>query len=152
MSHRATDFDDCQRQVFPTRVTAREAYHLMTASPPPAVRFLFGLRDALGKIVGIKPIEGFSSQVHPSPSSTKLDFFDVDEDYPERLILSSTDHHLKVIIAICVEEHGVGSLVSVTASVDCNNFVGHLYMLPVRPIHKVMTSWMLKQAALTSER
>ncbi|WP_201281760.1 DUF2867 domain-containing protein [Methylosinus sp. Ce-a6] len=87
-----------------------------------------------------------------NPVNLSVPFFTVEEISANRLVLTSRDRHLAVMV--CVDffsqrnaDIGVDALdrLRLTASVVTNNRFGRLYMLPVAPAHKLIVSWMLRK-------
>lgn len=130
--------------------TAFDAYCVMTADIPLLLRLAFWLRDWVSAAFGVKKIGGFEKQrpVIAPKVGEMLDFFSVEEVSPDRLVLTSRDRHLAVMVCLDLRSRGntnFSKCLRVTASVVTNNRFGRLYMLPVAPAHRLIVSWMLEK-------
>ncbi|MDA3888953.1 MAG: DUF2867 domain-containing protein [Allgaiera sp.] len=76
-----------------------------------------------------------------------LDFFLVEGATPERLLLSARDRHLDVLICVTASPVAGATEAAITSSVVTHNLFGRAYMLPVRPVHRILVRWMLSRLA-----
>jgi hypothetical protein len=130
--------------------TAFDAYCVMTADIPALLQLAFWLRDRVSGAFGVKGIGGFEKRrsVLAPKVGEMLDFFSVEENSPGRLVLTSRDRHLAVMVCLDLQVRGntkFSKCLRVTASVVTHNRFGRLYMLPVAPAHRLIISWMLKK-------
>jgi len=127
-------------------MSALTAYAGMTAYRPCWLRAAFGIRDLCCAPFRLQPIGGFSGKAPPREiaAGDKLDFFDVQEVSDEELVLSFSDKHLVVVVALNLEPviNGKRKL-SVTTSVHVHNWLGKMYMFPVKPAHGIIVRKML---------
>jgi len=127
-------------------ISALKAYAGMTAYNPCWLRTAFGIRDRCCALFRLQPIGGFSG---PIPSreiapGDKLDFFDVQKVSDAELVLSSSDKHLIVVVALNLAPAMNGKrTLSVTTQVKTHNLLGKLYMLSVKPAHGIIVRKML---------
>ncbi|MEW2913838.1 DUF2867 domain-containing protein [Leisingera sp. JC11] len=136
------DFLDTQSLVLPVQVTPLEAWNIMHSRPLPGLKLAFRLRDAISALFGVKRIGSFSGRRHEDVAvGSKLDFFLVEAVSDEVLTLTVRDRHLDVMTCV-TSSSGV---LSITSSVKTRNLFGRLYMLPVRPAHKLIVSRSLKR-------
>ncbi|WP_291738017.1 DUF2867 domain-containing protein [Leisingera sp. F5] len=136
------DFLDTQSVVLPAPVTPLEAWNIMHAKPLPGIKLAFRLRDAISACFGVKRIGGISRAPKAAvQSGDKLDFFLVEALSDEVMTLTVRDRHLDVMT--CVSSSS--GVVSVTSSVKTHNLFGRVYMIPVRPAHKLIVWLSLKR-------
>jgi len=127
-------------------MSALKAYAGMTSYNPCWLRTAFGIRDRCCTLFGLQSIGGFSGTAPASAIApgNKLDFFDVQKVSDEELVLSSSDKHLVVIVALNLAPAKDGKrTLSVTTTVKTHNLLGKLYMLPVKPAHGIIVRKML---------
>jgi len=129
-------------------MSALSAYAGMTAYNPCWLRAAFGIRDMCCAPFRLQAIGGFSGKAPPQGvvAGGKLDFFDVQKVSDEALVLSSSDKHLVVVVAL----HLAPAIddkrkLSVTTSVKVHNWLGKIYMLPVKPAHGIIVRNMLNR-------
>lgn len=145
------DFLDTRCTDLPRPVTPLEAWRLMHARPLPGLRLAFRLRDAISACFGVRRIGGISGQMPEQVrAGDKLDFFLVEAVSDRILTLTVRDRHLDVMTCLS-SNNGV---LTVTSSVKTHNWFGRIYMLPVRPAHKLIVNLCLKRLrrALAQER
>ncbi|WP_264210125.1 DUF2867 domain-containing protein [Leisingera thetidis] len=136
------DFLDTQSIVLPVQITPLEAWTMMHAQPLPGLRLAFWLRDAVSARFGVKRIGGISGRPHREVQpGDMLDFFLVEAVSDEVLTLTVRDRHLDVMTCIS----SASGVLSVTSSVQTHNLFGRLYMVPVRPAHRLIVAIMLKR-------
>ncbi len=136
------DFLDTQSVVLPAPVTPLEAWNIMHAKPLPGMKLAFRLRDAISACFGVKRIGGISRAPKAAvKTGDKLDFFLVEALSDEVMTLTVRDRHLDVMT--CVSSSS--GVLSVTSSVKTHNLFGRIYMIPVRPAHKLIVALSLKR-------
>lgn len=136
------DFLDTQSLVLPVEVTPLEAWNIMHSQPLPGMKLAFRLRDAISALFGVRRIGGFSGQPHKDVAvGDKLDFFLVEAVTDKLLTLTVRDRHLDVMTCVTCSS----GVLSITSSVKTHNLFGRIYMLPVRPAHKLIVSQSLKR-------
>lgn len=146
------DFFDEQTISLRKQLSALEIYRKLTDPLPWIFRLLIRLRDALGRPFGLKPIRGFGQSTPYMKDGVRyLDFFEVKSLEEKQLHLLATDHHLAVLLSIQTVDAQRGSEITVTARVSCKNLIGHLYMQPVRVVHRWITRHMLEQLKKSTE-
>jgi len=114
----------------------------MMSQPPPLLNLAFRARDAISSRFGVKKIGGFSktSKTSVKPGEM-LDFFLVEFASEDVLSLSERDSHLDVLT--CISR--VDKEITITSSVITHNTFGRIYMLPVRPAHKIIVRSFLQR-------
>lgn len=123
-------------------ISPLDAWNLMTTGPHPFLRGAFWIRDAISSWFGVKRIGGFSAvPKHTVKIGDHLDFFLVEHEGPDVLVLTERDRHLDVMTCISTRERRL----TITSSVVTHNLFGRLYMLPVGPAHKLIVNIMLRR-------
>ena len=117
-----------------------EAWNLMVEGSHPFLRGAFWIRDTISSCFGVKRIGGFSPvQRHAVKVGDRLDFFLVEQEEPDVLVLTVKDRHLDVMTCISTRERRL----TITSPVVVHNWFGRVYMLPVGPAHKLIVNAML---------
>ncbi|AHD00442.1 DUF2867 domain-containing protein [Leisingera methylohalidivorans] len=143
------DFLDTQSIVLPVPVTPLAAWNIMHARPLPGMKLAVRLRDAISACFGVKRIGGISRTPKAAvKTGDKLDFFLVEALSDEVLTLTVRDRHLDVMT--CVSSNS--GVLSVTSSVKTHNLFGRVYMIPVRPAHRLIVARTLKRLQQELER
>ena len=145
------DFLHCAAVRIGGRVTALQAYCAMTAHIPAWLSTAFRLRDFVSRRFRVADIHGFTPRTAEREPAVgeRLDFFTVEAIDAHRLVLTSRDTHLAVMVCLDLTPAGEGVLrLSVTTSVQRYNAFGRLYMIPVGPAHGPIVKRMLKNAVL----
>jgi hypothetical protein len=129
------DYYDSRSVTLPTAITPLEAWNLMTAEPRPMMRMAFKTRDTISALFGVKRIGGFSGARRATVKiGDRLDFFLVEHNAPDMLVLTERDRHLDVMICLSIADR----VLTITSSVVTHNAFGRIYMLPVGPAHKLI--------------
>jgi hypothetical protein len=108
------------------RVNAIEATRMAFAQGPAWVRVLMGLRNGLGRLVGLKP----------APASG----FPVVRETPDQVVLGFDDKHLDFRIVV---EIG-GGFATVTTIVRWHNAWGRAYLAAIMPFHRAIAARMIE--------
>ena len=100
----------------------------------------FGIKD-LGTLSGISA----DKQAADYKPGQRVGIFTVFENHFDEAIIGDKDKHLNVALSIYREEHPNGMQVSLTVTtiVHINNLLGRIYMLPVKPMHKLIAPTVL---------
>jgi hypothetical protein len=108
------------------RVTAMEATRMVFAHGPRWVRALMGLRNRLGRLVGLKagPPSGFP----------------VVRETPDQVVLGFDDKHLDFRVVVEVG----GGFITVTTVVRWHNVWGRAYLTAILPFHRVIAPRMIE--------
>ena len=99
----------------------------------------------MGRIVGLKDL-GTLSGVAADKSALdyqpgdRVGIFPVIENTFDEALIGDDDKHLKVVLSVHRQEHAGEGLVSITITtvVHVKNRLGSLYMLPVKPMHRLI--------------
>lgn len=108
------------------------------------------IRNRVGRLFGIKDLGTLSGitddkQACDYKPGERVGIFTVFENGFDEAIIGDKDRHLNVALSIYREEHPDGTQVSVTATtiVHTNNLLGRIYMLPVKPMHRLIAPTVL---------
>ena len=106
-------------------------------------RVLLGIRERIGKMVGLKTandvpeeeredyLKNFKGEVGES-----IAVFEVLDKNDQELVTGQKDKHLDFKLSFRSYKDGSETKVELITLVKFNNFWGKLYFLPVKPIHK----------------
>jgi len=119
-------FADAYKVPVVHRVTAMEATRMVFGHGPRWVRALMGLRNRLGRLVGLKagPASGFP----------------VVRETPDQVVLGFDDRHLDFRIVVEVG----GGFITVTTVVRWHNVWGRAYLMAILPFHRVIAPRMVE--------
>lgn len=138
----ALDYYDRRSVVLPADISVLEAWNIMTAEPGMFMRLAFRIRDGISSRFGVKRIGGFSGLPRNTvQAGERLDFFLVEHNAPDVLVLTERDRHLDVMICLSITDR----VFTITSSVLTHNTFGRLYMLPVGPAHKLIVNSNLRR-------
>ncbi len=122
-------FADAFRVPAPQGVDAIEAMRLAFAHRPLWIRTLMGLRNRLGKLVGLKP----------APSRG----FPVVRQSADEVVMGFDDRHLDFRVVMAV----AGGWATITTVVRWHNAWGRAYLALILPFHRVIAARMLEGVA-----
>ena len=123
-------FADAYKVPAPRGVDAIAATHMAFARGGPWwIRALTGLRNRLGRIVGLKP----------APASG----FPVIRQAPDEVVLGLDDKHLDFRIVVTV----AAGFATVTTLVRWHNAWGRAYLAAIMPFHRVIAARMIEGVA-----
>lgn len=124
------------------------------ARTPGWVDFCMRLRNRGGALVGLKNLGGLSAISASKPAEAyqqgdRVGIFTVFENTFQEALIGDRDKHLDVVLSIHRgAESGDGrSLVTVTTVVHVKNLLGRVYMLPVKPMHRLIAPAVLASVA-----
>jgi Protein of unknown function (DUF2867) len=116
--------------------------------PPPWVRRLIGLRDALVAGFGVKT----SREVRRAAIADKadrIDFFRILGRSNRELILGEDDRHLDFRLSLLLRAgpEGLGDEVVATTVVRCHNALGRAYLVLISRFHRLVVVGILTRAS-----
>ncbi|MEB2777714.1 DUF2867 domain-containing protein [Algoriphagus sp. D3-2-R+10] len=122
------------------------------ASGPKWVRELFALRNKLVSIVGLKTSGDSSNREKQLKNfecepGEQLGLFKVFAKNENEVILGEDDRHLNFRVSLFLERktnEKAKKNLTISTTVEFNNWFGRLYFLPVRPFHKLIVPTMLR--------
>lgn len=108
------------------------------------------LRNRAVQLVGLKNL-GELSEINPAKADTdyrpgdRVGIFTLIENTPDEVLLGDSDKHLDVVLSVhCARPAGQPVRVTVTTVVHTKNRLGRLYMLPVKPMHRLISPSVLR--------
>ncbi|MGM9428086.1 DUF2867 domain-containing protein [Hydrogenophaga sp. MI9] len=108
------------------------------------------LRNRAVQLVGLKNL-GELSEIDPAKAPAdyrpgdRVGIFTLFENTPDEVLLGDRDKHLDVVLSVhCARREGQPVRVTVTTVVHTKNRLGRLYMLPVKPMHKLIAPSVLR--------
>ena len=122
-------FADAYKVEAPRGLDAIEATRLAFAHGPLWIRALLGLRNRLGRVVGLKP----------APPGG----FPVLRQAADQVVLGFDDRHLDFRVVVAV----AGGFATVTTLVRWHNAWGRAYLLAIMPFHRVIVARMVEAVA-----
>jgi Protein of unknown function (DUF2867) len=133
-------------------ITIQKVGKAFFTSSPKWVDKLFTFRNKIVSIFGLKTSGKITDR------KTQLDNFDCEEGQQlglfkvfscttNEVIFGEDDKHLNFRVSLFMENHDEDTrqkTVTISTTVEFNNWFGKLYFLPVRPFHKVIVPVMLR--------
>jgi hypothetical protein len=125
---------------------------LRVARQTPAwIEGLMALRNRVVSLVGLKDL-GALSRLDPGKHADdyrpgeRVGIFTLISRSADEVLLGDSDRHLDVVVSVHRQRlDGVGPVVvTVTTVVHVHNRLGRLYMLPVRPLHRLIVRAMTR--------
>ncbi|MGF1638030.1 MAG: DUF2867 domain-containing protein [Cyclobacteriaceae bacterium] len=103
---------------------------------------IFGLKTSGDNVSREKQLENFKCE-----PGEQLGLFKVFDKTANEVILGEDDKHLNFRVSLFLDQLNTDTLtkdLTVSTTVEFNNWFGRLYFLPVRPFHKLIVPSMLK--------
>lgn len=122
-------FVDAYRVLLRSRIDAMEATRLAFARGPLWIRALLGLRNVLGRLVGLK--------------AARSGGFPVIAQSADEVLMGFDDKHLDFRVVVGV----TAGHATVTTIVRCHNVWGRAYLSLVKPFHRVIAARMIEGVA-----
>lgn len=124
-------------------------------STPGWIEACMKARNRVGKMVGLKDLGTLSAIDPDKPAKDyrrgdRMGIFTMLENTFDEALFGDSDTHLNVVLSLHRQPHpddGQGVLIRLTTVVHVKNWLGHLYMLPVAPMHKLITPAVLANIA-----
>ena len=117
---------------------------------PRWVETCMNLRNRAVQLVGLKNL-GELSEINPAKPDAdyqpgdRVGIFTLFENTPDEVLMGDRDKHLDVVLSVhCARPAGQPVRVTVTTVVHTKNRLGRLYMLPVKPMHKLISPSVLR--------
>jgi hypothetical protein len=127
----------------------------MFESPPGWVSALADLRDRIVSVFGLKKASDLirhglsSADGKPAESGKAHVNLSVLKRAGNEVFIGENDRHLDFRISVLGSPIDSGTEICVVTSVKLNNFLGRLYLLPVKPMHRLIVPAMMRRAART---
>lgn len=126
--------DSVSRRIKPAEpLTPDDIFEQMFCNFPEPVAWLFKLRNAIVKPLGLKGGDGFRNLIS--------------ERNDEEIILSKNDKHLCFWVGIyCSQPQDGWQEAAVTTVVKFNNFLGRIYFVGIWVFHKLLVKSLFRKA------
>lgn len=102
-------------------------------------------RNRAGQMVGLKNLGTLSSVDSDKPAlayqaGERIGIFTVIENNMDEALIGDEDKHLNVVLSIHRQPHAHSQLatITITTVVHVKNLLGRIYMLPVKPMHRLI--------------
>jgi Protein of unknown function (DUF2867) len=130
---------------------ALEQFLRVAKRTPVWIDRLMTLRNHIVAIFGLKNLGGIA-QIDPNRRASDYEagdhvgIFTLISNSPNEVLLGDSDKHLRVVVSIHKQAEPVdgNAIITVTTVVHIHNWLGWLYMLPVKPAHKVIARSMVR--------
>ena len=131
-----------------TQVNLSALGHFLTtaAKTPRWIDLCMRLRNRVAKKLGLKHL-GVLSDVQAAQNESmykvgdRVGIFSLLENPPLEVLLGDQDKHLTVTLSVHLSQSPTtagGQLVTVSTVVKTHQLLGRLYMLPVKPMHRII--------------
>ncbi|MEC2076344.1 DUF2867 domain-containing protein [Metabacillus fastidiosus] len=117
---------------------------LFLISAPTWVTNLMKIRDRLVSLIGLKTSSPSKIQNITLKQGSSIGIFRVINRASNEILLGEDDRHLNFRVSILLDEADGLKYVTVSTVVYFNNWLGRLYFVVVRKVHKAIVSAMLK--------
>jgi Protein of unknown function (DUF2867) len=139
------DFFDCYQAPLEKCSTASQAYQAVFGHVPEWVLKLMIFRNSLAKIFGLKHHSkeeireiNKSTYKHPYQIGQRAGLFLVDTVDSQELIVGDDDSHLNFRISVFIHLIDGRRVLSVSTVVFINNWLGHIYIFLIKPLHRLI--------------
>ncbi len=132
------------------KVTATHVVKSFITATPSWVLWLMKIRNAVVKLFGLKApkvkdieesINNFQGKVGDSFAGS----FKVLAVKEGEILTGEADKHLDFCLSFIIQERGSSYQIRLVTVVYFNNWLGRLYFLPVKPMHKLIVISLLKR-------
>lgn len=144
-------FSDCYRVgvADPSRSALEHVLYIF-ADTPTWVSMLMSIRNRAVSLVGLKNLGRLGQFDRSKPAASyvagdRVGIFSILSNTADEVLLGDDDKHLRVTLSLCklAATADTPPGVALTTVVHIHNALGHLYMLPVAPMHKLIAPAML---------
>ena len=153
--HEKYDYFDCYKGSLndeENKINSTDVAKALFISTPKWVGILFILRNSIVTVFGLKTSEKTNDRKQQLDNfnfepNERLGLFKVFSKSDNEVILGEDDKHLNFRISLLIENLNTENLIkeiTITTTVEFNNWLGKLYFLPVRLFHKIIVPRMLK--------
>ncbi len=124
---------------------------------PRWIEYCMTARNKVGNLFGLKDLGTLSRVARNKPASEyipgeRVGIFTLFENSFDEALIGDRDKHLNVMLSIHREALPDNKQVAITVTtvVHVKNMLGRLYMLPVKPMHRIIAPAVLNAIASTS--
>ena len=128
-----------------TSLSALDHFVAVVKHTPRWVNACMALRNRTVALLGLKNLGHLSALAHDKPASDyrpgdRVGIFTLFENTFDEVLLGDKDKHLDVVLSVhrSLPPGASEVVVTVTTVVHVKNTLGRLYMLPVKPMHRVI--------------
>ena len=131
-------------------ITSTDVGKAFFSSGPEWVGKLFTLRNKIASVFGLKTSGGLSNREQQLATfncepGEQLGLFKVFAKNESEVVLGEDDKHLNFRVSLFLEQkESTQKMLTISTTVEFNNWFGRLYFLPVRPFHTLIVPSMLK--------
>jgi hypothetical protein len=133
-----------------SHLSALEIYLNVVSKTPAWIERLMSTRNRLVGFFGLKNLGNLGS-INASKSFTdycigdRVGIFTIYSMSEQEVIFADSDKHLNAKVSVCKTLNNGHPSVAVSTVVHIHNKLGHLYMLFVAPVHRLIVPAMLKK-------
>lgn len=149
----ANFFDAWQIQAADPHLSALGQFLKAIEATPPWVNACMALRNKVVEKIGLKNL-GALGGFDPSKPETayragdRVGIFTLFENTFDEVLLGDRDKHLDVTLSVHRQQLADAQVnITITTVVNQHNWLGRLYMLPVKPMHRIIAPSVLKAIA-----
>lgn len=122
------------------------------ARTPAWINACMSLRNRAVRLLGLKDLGALDTVSLSRPEAAyapgeRIGIFTVFENSFDEALLGDRDRHLDVTLSVHRAPRGADVLVTVTTVVHVHRLLGRAYMLPVRPMHRLIAPAVLRAVA-----
>lgn len=147
---KAVHFSDAYQTQCNPKLNVQDAYEAIFGHSPQWVRSLLTIRGVVASTLGLKHVADGDFSRAPGENyqvTQRVGLFTVQSIESNELIVGDNDKHLDFRISICRSSANGVEMVTVSTAIEIHNAVGRLYMLVVKPFHRLIARSMLQKAA-----
>jgi len=146
--------DFCDAWCVDSDAVQRSALELFIEAAKQTPRWVSTCMDIRNRVVarlGLKDLGGISAVPDKNAASAyrvgeRVGIFTLIENSFDEALLGDSDKHLDVVLSVQRQAHPDGQRITVTVStvVHIHNLLGRLYMLPVKPMHRLIVPTVMR--------
>ena len=130
---------------------ALEQFIRVAQKTPAWIEQCMALRNRIVALFGLKNLGGLA-QIDPDKKASDyqpgdhVGIFTLISNSPNEVLLGDSDKHLNVVVSVHKQADATqcSAIITVTTVVHVHNWLGRLYMIPVKPAHKVIARTMVR--------
>ena len=149
-----SDFHDAwSLEVADARSSALELFIRSASAAPPWIERCMALRNRAAALAGLKDLGSLGAIDLGREAATyrrgeRICSFTLLHNADDEALLGDADKHLEVVLSTHRQRLDASRVVvTVTTVVKVRNLLGHLYMIPVRPMHRLIAPAVLASLA-----
>jgi len=148
----AVSYSDCYSTCINRRVSATDAYRAIFGHTPSWIESLMSVRNKIAAMIGLKNLSGptlenVANSIHQTPYvvGSRAGMFSVISVSEKEVILGDDDKHLNFRISVLIDSDSK-TIVYVSTIVEEHNLAGRVYMLIVKPFHRIIAPYVVRKA------